>query len=455
MAKLDRIVNVQISLNTTAIKEQSFSDLLILGPHILSANRSLVITDADQLLDLGMSIADPIYLAAADVFSQIPTINRLFIGRMQVLTQTLTVAPAPVQGTVYTVNLQWRTGTGQIQTAVATYTAGVAPTPTTVAAGLVAAINATAYNATAANVAGVITLTGDVATDPFAFQIVAGSLSTPIATSTENAGVALAAIQAETDDWYGVALVSRVEATILQAADWVEANEKLLGVSLDASAVLDPGSTTDTMAKLQQGQYFRTHAWYHALAATEWLEAAIAAKAFTFYPGAETWANQRLAGITYDTLAEGSARAVFNKSGNTFEPFRNFAITQNGRVAAGEWIDVIRFRDWLAEQIKISVVSALINANGKVPYTDNGIQIIVAAMRKVLDLGVARGGIAPPEEDVINERTIPSYVINAPRSANIAFNDKANRILRDLNFTARLAGAIHTVEIKGSLTYEL
>lgn len=455
MARLDRIVNVQISLNTTAIKEQSFSDLLILGPHVLGVGRSLIITDSDELLDLGMTITDPIYLAAADVFSQIPTINRLFIGRMQVASQALTVDAAPVAGQIYTAKIGWRDVNGVVQTATASYTALATPTVTTVAAGLVAAINGTDAPVTASSAAGVITVAADTATAPFSLTFT-GAMTTAPATSTENAGVALAAVQAETDDWYGVVLASRLQATILQAADWIEANEKLLGVAVDAPGALDPAVTTDLGSLLQQGQYFRTHWWFHRLAASEWLEAAISAKAFTFYPGGETWALKRLQGITYDALLEGQAQTVFNKGGNTFEPFRNFAITQNGRVAAGEWIDVIRFRDWLAEQVKINIVSAMINADGKLPYTDEGIQVIATALRQVLDLGVARGGIAPPEQAADDPtRTIPSYVIEVPLASAVSFNNKANRLLQDVRFTARLAGAIHTVEIKGALTYAL
>lgn len=41
-----------------------------------------------------------------------------------------------------------------------------------------------------------------------------------------------------------------------------------------------------------------------------------------------------------------------------------------------------------------------------------------------------------------------------PKAANISANVKAQRVLRDVQFTARLAGAIHAMEIKGSLTYE-
>lgn len=456
MAKLDRIVNVQIALNTTAIKQQEFSDLLILGPHAHSLTRTLIVTDADELLDMGFSALDPIYKAALSVFSQIPTISRLFIGRQLVASIPLTVSQA-VEGATYSATVGWRDVNGVAQTATASVVAGVGDTPTDIASDLAAAIEASAAgpNVVAVAALGVITITPTTVGASFSVAP-AGNITMPVATSTELPSVALAAAQSETDDWYGISLTSRAEADILDAAAWTEANEKLLGVTSADPGIIDAGDTTDIASQLEQQQYFRTHVWYHADAANEWLDAAIAARVFTYYPGQETWALKRLGGIEYDTLSEGQALAAFGKNANTFEQFRNFAVTQNGRTSAGEWIDVIRFRDWLVEQIKINVVSAMINADGKIPYTDPGIQVIVTAMRQALDFGQARGGIAPAEMDPNDAtRLIPGYVVRYPRSQAVAFNDKANRILRDVGFTARLAGAIHTVEIRGSLSYAL
>lgn len=454
MANLDRIVNVQISLNTTAIKEQSFSDLLVLGAHTLSVNRVLVVTQADELIELGMSAADPLYMAVRDSFKQIPTLNRIYVGRQQVDDAAITVTAAAEAA--YSVTLTWRDAQGAVQTATAVYTGLAADTPAAIATGLVGAINATAAPVTATATAAVVSIDADVAGAAFGLSV-AGNLTINAATSTETPTEALTECRAENGDWYGVVLASRAEADILDAAEWVEANQKLQFVGSADPGIIDAALSTDLASKLKAKNYFRTACWYHALAASEWLESAVAANRFTFYPGAETWANVKLAGITADNLREGQAQAAFNKNANTFEPFRNFAITQGGKVAAGEWIDVIRFRDWLAEQIKIAVVSALINVKGqlgKVAYTDGGIQIVTNAMRGVLELGVARGGIAPEEVDE-DGRKIPSYTVSAPLSANVPFNDKANRILRDVSFTARLAGAIHAVEIKGNLTYEL
>lgn len=454
MAKLDRIANVSISLNTTAINQQSFSDLLVVGTHMLSVGRVLVVTGADELLDLGLSSSDPLYTAVSDALSQIPSINRIYVGRRQVDEATITIDRA-VEGVEYAVTVKSRAGDGSIVETVSTYTAPVDATLETIATALAAAISAdsSVVTATAAIGIGSITIEADVPGTAFALASGA-NMTMSVGQSAESMTDALAAISTENGDWYGVVIASKVEADIMATADWVEANEKLFNVSSAQMTILDQAITTDIGSKLRDKQYFRSAVWYHQQAANESLEAAISSKCFTFYPGGETWALKRLAGISVDYISEGQSIAARSKNVNTFEMFRNFAVTQYGTVAAGEWIDVIRFRDWLVEEIKIRIVSALINADGKVPYTDEGIAIIVNAMRGALDLGVQRGGIAPEELDDEN-RVVPSYTISVPRSANISFNDKANRVLRDLKFTARLAGAIHVVEIKGSLSYSL
>ena len=94
----------------------------------------------------------------------------------------------------------------------------------------------------------------------------------------------------------------------------------------------------------------------------------------------------------------------------------------------------------------------LIN-NDKVPYTDGGIALIESQVRAALLKGQRRGGIAPTEFDEDGNKNL-GYSISVPKASGISANVKAQRVLRDVKFTARLAGAIHAVEIKGSLTYE-
>lgn len=452
MAKLDRIADVVISLRTTAIQELSFSDMLILGPHTLSPARSMLITGADELLDMGMLETDPVYMAARDAFSQIPTVRQVYIGRRNVASVTLSVPTA--SATPHRVTVQWRDpATLAVQSATGEYVGLPDDTAEDIATGLAAAINGTAAPVTATATTTTVTLAPDVAGTGFGLRTVGNIVTAPVS-SNEGIGAALSAVADEFSNWYGFVITSRDPDDQMAAAAWAEANEKLFGAATDDPNALDPLMATDIGARMQENQYFRSYPMYNSHAATQYPDAALMANRFTYYPGSETWALQKLAGISYDNLTEGQSLAAREKGYTTFELFRNFAVTQGGRTAAGEWIDVIRFRDALVDQIKVSVVSAMINADGKVPYTDDGIQIIGNAIRGPLELNVRRGGIAPQELDA-NDNLIPSYTLTLPRSIDVPFNDKANRILRDVKFTARLAGAIHMAEIKGSLSYSL
>jgi hypothetical protein len=262
----------------------------------------------------------------------------------------------------------------------------------------------------------------------------------------------LIAINDENSDWYGLCDVKHDENRTLDIAAWIEAHEKIFVTTLNQAdnTTAPPTDITSVAHQLMAGNYFRT-AWWWTDDPLNFIDVAITSKSFTKYPGQETWANQRLSGVTSTFLNETVFNNISKKNGNTFEPFRNISITQVGKVAGGEWIDVIRFRDWLCEEIKVRIFQQMVD--NRIPYTDPGIAIIRSRLQQALDFGVTRGGIAPPEVDV-DGNLVPSYTIQVPLSMTISANDKANRILRDVYFTARLAGAIHVVQIQGTLTYE-
>ena len=110
-------------------------------------------------------------------------------------------------------------------------------------------------------------------------------------------------------------------------------------------------------------------------------------------------------------------------------------------MAQGEFIDIVRGVDWLTSRIQEFVYSVLVNSN-KVPYTDSGIAAIEAEIRRALQLGIGNNFIA-------ND---PAPTVTVPKSTNVPSNDKAQRILRNVKFQATLAGAIHAVNITGTVT---
>lgn len=454
MANLDRIVDVQISLNTSGVTVPSFSDMIIVGPHALSVNRMLAITGADQLKDMGMPETDPIYKAARDAFKPERKVSKVYIGRKQVDRATLFIAKA--SDADYKVKLSWRNEAGDTE-GVEVVTRGLSTQTTTeIATALAAAITSEETNVTVTTEAGVINIVPKSEGDDFAVTASKNILIDGI-TSTESWGDALSSIKAEGGSWYGIVITSRVADEVMAVADWAESNEKLFVTASADKKIIDGGADNDIASKLKDKNYFRTAAIYHSKAAEEYADASIMSYAFSYYPGAETWANKKLAGISSDALQEGQAIVAHGKNAMTYEPFnQDFSLTQGGKVAGGEWIDIIRFRDWLKYTMQADVVFAMINTGlkGKRSYTDEDIQVIAAAMLPSLETGRDRGGIAPEEIDS-SRQVIPSWVISVPLAANVSPNVKASRVLQDVNFTARLAGAIHAVEIKGSLGYAL
>ncbi len=449
MANLDRIVDVQISLNTTGISKEGFSTLIVVGPHFHSLARVESYTSVDNMTENGFTATDPLYLAVADAFAQTPRPKVVKVGRQQCDSVLVGVRKVSNRG-VYTVAISYKDTSGNVTSKPYIYT-NESGDAAAILDGIAALITAdTDAVVTAATTASALTITkkGEIA---FALTV-SSMLSATSGTVTETVPETMTAITKSDNDWYGIAFTSRVQADILAMAAWTEAHRKIYGTAIVEAGAKDADVTTDTGYLLQQNNYFRTHWWYHSEAGADFPECAITARCFAIDPGGETWALKKLAGVLTDNLTETEYNAIIKKNGNTFEKFRNVSITQNGKTAAGEWIDVIRFRDWLQEEITVNIFNTLINSD-KVPYTDAGISIIENQIRAALDLGKKRGGIAPDEFDEDGSTNL-GYTVEVPLASEISANTKASRILEDVRFTARLAGAIHVVNVKGGLTYE-
>jgi hypothetical protein len=468
MANIDRIVNVQIALRTSAITTLSFSDLLVLGNFKSQAGeRVIIITDPDELLDdYDVPAASPLYRAAQVCFSQIPTIPQLFIGNKDPggLPPVSIVASAldphyMEQGEPDSTDvLLTVTGTGFLPSSKIRFGTVVEQSTKFVDdQTLTLSISRAMFPSTDANVPVTVFDTNIGESNALTFQIipvggappmVPAPLPPPLGASPAEI---MAAINGENSNWYAFCDSDHIEGDISSYAAWAESSQKLFVCTLSTpESIKPPSGNTSVAAELKSGNFFRT-AWWYNPDPLEFTDIAITARSFTKYPGGETWANQRLNAVQVTPLSETNARNIFSMNGNSFEPFRNINITQNGKTAGGEWIDVIRFRDWLCEEVRTRVFLQMVD--NRIPYTDPGIGMIRIRIDQALAFGVSRGGIAPPELDA-DDNIVPSYTIDMPLSQSVSFNNKANRLLQDVYFTARLAGAIHVVEIKGVLTYE-
>jgi hypothetical protein len=442
MATLNDIVSVQIALQTSGVNRGEFGIPIIVAPLMTFPERVRVYTSAASAAE--DDLPPLVKTALSDAFSQTPRPTKIKVGRRAVLKGVIRPSSLIALG-VYSFKVGSETYT---------YTADGTPTASEIVTGLAAAVSGDTDEIITATVSGdtleLAWIGSNISSIELLTNLEWGTIS-PLSASTAVEDD-LDAILNEDANWYGLVMAERVKQTQLDAAEWVEANEKLFITATSEADVLNAGSSADLISALKASNYFRTAVLYHPNAATEYPDAAWAARVFTIQPGAETWALKGLASITAPKITATNRQTIFTKGGNTFEYYQESVVLTNpGKVVSGEWIDVIRFRDWLKDNIQVSMVQMLINRD-KVPYTDQGIALCVNNLRRSLQEGQNVGGIAPDELNAVGE-TVPGFIVTYPRSADISAPVKASRVL-SLSFTARLAGAIHVVSIAGSLTYE-
>lgn len=446
---LQEIVNVSITRETKPVTQQGFSTLLILGSNANFATRTQTFTEVDASLAAaicgGSNSAE--YKAVVDAFAQSPRLVSVKIGHLRG-TKTIT----DNAGT-------WTDGTAKVTVNGVEASAAFNIDKDTSMTALAAAIAALASVDTAVYSSGDHTIvitpnTGYVLGVTSDLTGITGTMTfTLTATGTEDWSGALDAITLYDDDWYGLVITSRTLADQQDVAGWVETKKKIFVAATAVANVVDTTDAADTTtiaAVLKAAAYARSAVIYSASAATEYPDAALLGKILPYDPGTYTAKFKTLASITADALTATQSTNARDKHCNVNEEIGGVNIVREGTVADGEFIDIIIFTDWLNSRITEGVYAVLVN-NLKVPYTPQGMAAVKGAIESVLKVGQNRGGISDYSQDS-NKIQNGGYVITLPAFEAILAADKASRTLRDVKFTAWLAGAIHAVTINGIVT---
>lgn len=252
-----------------------------------------------------------------------------------------------------------------------------------------------------------------------------------------------------TPGWYGVALAGVQVSEYEAVAAYIETTYKIFGYTVLSET--DPVGNT----------YFRTFADYGKEAtdqqagdipeANAYLALAHMVKCFSYQPGSETWVYKTLAAIAPSKLNSTKIAALDAANIGYFETVAGVNLTRGGKVKAGEWIDLIRFRDWLQDDMQTRIVNLLIK-RPKIPYTNPGISLVENQMIASLKAGQDAGGISPDQYDK-EGILIPGFTVKVPNVSVITDSQRASRILTNCTFEANIAGAIHMVKINGALVY--
>lgn len=451
MATIEDIVNVSISRQTKAVQRAAFDVMLFLGRNKFWSERYRTFSSLADMVSAGVPTNSAEYLGAAAYFGQDGSPNSIALGRKD--PSKIILTPVVANDTVYSVYV----GANGSTPVIASYTSDGTATGPEIAAGIDAAITAASVSAaiTSAVVGSTVEIT-EVASNVAVVNQWSANIDVTYE-DTETFAEAFVAVSNENDQWYGVSTYSHLQADIEAVALYLQTTKKLYGYST-GNTVDITSTATNVMGSLNSSGYTRSLGIYDSEAGinedpsstTTYAECAWFGKMMPLAPGSATWMFKSLTGIAPDGLTSTQANYVLAKEGNTYETVGGQAITREGTVASGEYIDIIRGIDWLESRIEERVYGRLVNLP-KIPFTNPGIDIVVAEVRAQLveaqDLGVLAKDYIDTDGNVV-----PGFTITVPQVSNISTADKTARNLTGISFIGKLAGAVHAATIEGVVT---
>jgi hypothetical protein len=444
------LARTTITLQTQAVKQAGFGIPIFIGAHRHFPERVRSYVDLEGAQG-DLPVGSPERTAVEAMFGQNPQPATVMIGRRKVDTASYTPDAATAIGQTYTISI---TGTDLVKVDAEVITATGTETSAELATALVAALGSVT-GVLISDDTGSFSVAPATATDDYVVSNVSENIPV-VVTATENAATVMQEITEENNDFYLVTAHDKTQEFILDMAADVEARKKLYFVAVQEAdaltAISDPIEATDTLAKLQDLGYIQTAgAFYHDNDAL--FECGFVAKGAPYQAGTITWANQRVVGFTDakdpatgKSLSTTQKGYVADRNATYTEDVGGMTITRVCKTAGGEYIDVIRSKDFLEARITEAYQNKLINSL-KVSYDRVGINEMVSVLQNTLDQYVTVEG-----SPNILQADKP-YIIKAPDSNEIAFATKASRILY-IEFTGYLAGAIESVVTSGRLTLD-
>jgi len=253
----------------------------------------------------------------------------------------------------------------------------------------------------------------------------------------------------DTDGWYVVCPAGIGEEDLEQIAQWTEAQAKMFAYTFLGAE--DPVSAT----------YFRSHGWCGLIRDNDppddvpeenpYLHVAVTARCLSFPVGSESWHLKQLAAVHPSFFSGALKKKLMEGHSNFFAQYAGRNVSVNGQVRAGEWIDVIRGRDWLRNEMQLRLFSLQLELP-KIPYLNGKIALVENEMIAALKTAQLRGLVAGDEHDA-DGKLVEGFTVSVPNAAELTATQRQSRILEGCSFSARLAGAIHVVKLRGALKH--
>jgi len=492
---LSDVVNVTVNLSPLAAAYRNFGATLLLGDSdVIDTNER--IRQYSEMVQVGedFSSTSPEFLAAEIFFSQEPENSILYIGRwastpthgelhgailppvQQIMSNFTGISNGSmhvvingtghdITGLDFTGALNLNGVASVLQTGVAAAVSGstvkwdleqerfTITSPTTGVASTVGYATAVSPPA-GTDVSGIFGFTNTVNTPAPIVGVLAESLVDCLQTLVDISS-----------KWYAVLVAATnapADADYLNAAAYIEAagsafNSRILGITTQETGTLDDTIQADLASELKAGGYNRTFIQYSST--NQYAAFSLWARQSTVnYEANNTTITLKFKqepGVVAEYLTETWAQTLKDKNCNVFVEYQNdTAIIQEGVMSGGYYIDERVGADWFQNRIQTDVYNLLYQSPTKIPQTDAGTHQIVNTINKSCDAAVNNGWVAPGVWNVAGfgqlnqgDTLTLGYYVYAPLVATQAPADREQRKSVPIQVAAKLAGAIHSVNV--------
>jgi hypothetical protein len=480
---VSRLIRVTVDLTPLPVAVANFNTQLVIGDsNVLDTVERLRSYDTLNAVAADFGTTAPEYKAATLYFGQSPQPDTLFIGRWA----AGPTAGMNVGGPLTAAQMLLSNWTGIINGSFRVTIDGAAPVTIstlnfTGAINLngVATIIDTALTAATVTWDGsqfriISNTTGPTSAVSYLTSTGTGTDLSPLlkmtATTSQKlvAGMAsetllnaITTLDGLTTYWYFLTLATTTVVThqnYLDIAGYVEgsANKHMLGIATNEAASLVQPDSSSIGALLKIAGYTRSAAQYSST--NPYAMTSLFGRACTVdFEGTNTTITlmwKREPGVDPEFLGSTGADALDSSNYNYLAQFTTgTSIIVNGKTASGFYIDEVWGTDWFANAIQTALFNELYSAN-KVPQTDAGVNDLVTVAEAACDQAVTNGLLAPgvwtssgfgslDEGDTLTS----GYYVYALPVAKQSAADRAARKSPLIQIAAKLAGAIHTVDV--------
>ena len=220
-------------------------------------------------------------------------------------------------------------------------------------------------------------------------------------------------------------------------AAYVEAQELFYAFTVED--VVEKG---DLIAKLKTLGYVRTMVLFNENTNDTIPEAGWVGRFGSEQAGSNTWVLKPVKGVLPSTLTEAQKQLLQDNNVSWLDSYEDDAVVsaRAGKVSGGEWIDVMLGVQWITTRMREAVYNVLRN-NRKVGMSNEGLAKIEAPIRQVIERAISMGILAAS----------PQYTLVMPDILAMTPQERNSRKVTGITFRARLEGAIHFVDIEGTV----